>query len=266
MPTFTKSAGAVRLPEGLKETGRRVDIRPDEFTLAIETKGYRVAWKRSAWCPCRSANTQSDQPDPTCSLCGGTGFIFFAPAAAVVNPDKLGALNDLQASLLVDAGGISAIMSSFSLTDIPYDKVRRHLEGSANISVRAENVLGYYDQIVNLDALTAYFELLEADGTSTTTFKYPTAGVNLLRSEITVFVEGTHFNLVVGVVNWTGGNAPSKGTTLSAHYLCHPTWRVVTNPHSLRNTIVKFKTTDPVGTPTPLPVQALVKLEWLIGD
>ena len=70
MPTLTMpQAGVTGLPEGTKEEGQRVDFRPDQFDLTIETKGYRIAWSRAAQCPCKPINAQTEQPDPNCAIC-----------------------------------------------------------------------------------------------------------------------------------------------------------------------------------------------------
>ena len=51
------------------------------------------------------------------------------------------------------------------------------------------------------------------------------------------------------------------------HYLMHPTWLVVEYPHMIRTTPIKFKTTSPTtpqGDPNALPVQAMLRYEFLV--
>jgi hypothetical protein len=67
----------------------RSDFRPSEFDQAITTKGYRMWWSRGGLCPC-SNNDQTEQPDPTCPLCGGDGYYYFLPDEAL----RTGALED----------------------------------------------------------------------------------------------------------------------------------------------------------------------------
>lgn len=264
MPTLTKSSGIAGLPEGVKEAGRRVDFRPDDFTLAIETKGYRLAWKRSCYCPCASVNDQTEQPDPNCTLCKSTGWILFDP---YITPDPAitGVLTDLQKIVVGTGGVIMGIQHSIFGKDNPFDQVVRRLEGKTNISVRPENKLGYYDQLINLDTTIVYAQPAESDGNTTLKVRYPVLGMNFLRSEATVFVDGTDFQITDGDIEWLI-TPPAADTKLVMHYLTYPHWRVIEHPHFTRATLRKFKTatpTLPAGNPEDLPVQALCQYDFL---
>ena len=266
MPTLSlPQAGAVGIPEGLKETGKRVDFKPDDFTLAIETKGYRIAWSRACLCPCIPVNDQTEQPDPNCSLCDGHAWLWFKPAGAVTDNKKIGDLDALQAKIVADydAAVIMGIMSGLTSKELNYEQVLRRLEGQAILTVRHENRLGYHDKIVNLDSMIVYSQILKADGTSTTTTRYPIAQLNLLRSEDTVYVEGTDFNVVTGDIIWEAGKEPASDARLAAHYHCHPTWVVEEHPLATRVTPVKFKTLSPVGDQRQLPIHSVIKYEFL---
>jgi len=268
MPTLIKNkkAGVVGLPAGVKEAGRRVDFRVDDFTLMVETKGYRLAWTRTALCPCAPVNDQTKQADPNCPICEGAGWIFFRPEEGTINEKTVGKLTDLQKKILgTDATVIRGIMTGITGEKQPWDPVGPRLEGMASCTVRAENKLGYYDRLTNLDAVVTYAQLIEA--ASPLVLRYPAAAMNLLRSTDTTYVAGTHFNLVEGDVVWETGMAPATGTLLSAHYLCHPTWRVINHPHMLRVTPVKKKQAKPLtpqGEPVDMPINAVVKYEWLL--
>lgn len=270
-PVLSLPPGTVGLPDGVKETGRRVDFKPDNFTLAIETKSFgRLAWTQACYCPCAANNTQTDQPDPNCDLCDGHGWFMFRPLLAEVDPKVVGDLNPLQAKLLEDnqASIIMGIMTSFFGKEAPYEAARRRIEGSANLTVRPENKLGYWDRIVNLDALIPYSQTVIADGTDLLSLTYLAAQVNLLRTVDTVYEQGTtvqpaDFILDLGDIRFT--TPPDTGTRFAVHYLCHPTWRVIEHPHTTRVTPVKFKTKSAVGIQTPLPVQAVVRYEFLLG-
>jgi len=268
MPTLIKNkkAGVVGLPAGVKEAGRRVDFRADDFVLMVETKGYRLAWTRTAVCPCTPVNDQTRQPDPNCSLCDGTGWIFFRPEEGTIDEKKVGNLTDLQKRILGnDATVIRGIMTGITGDKQPWDPVGPRLEGMASCTVRAENKLGYYDRLTNLDAVIVYCQLIET--ASPLVLKYPAASINLLRSKDTIYVEGTDFTMDTGDVVWVTGHVPASGTLLVAHYLTHPTWRVINHPHMLRVTPVKKKQAKPLtpqGEPTDMPINAVVKYEWLL--
>lgn len=263
MPTLS-DPGVLGFPPGVKE--RRLDFRPEEFLLAIETKGYRVAWSQASLCPCAGINDQTDQPNPTCALCNGSGWILFRPAGAVTDEKITGELDSLQTAIVGnDSAIIRAVMTSLVAKDVPYDQANRRMEGSANVTVRPENKLAYFDRLVNLDTTIAYAQRVKADGSLTTSLRYLIRQVNYLRSETTIFVEGTHFSIsATGAITWVAGQQPTSGTILAAHYLCHPTWRISEHPHAARMTSRKFKTQSSVGNPIPLPVQGVARYEWLL--
>jgi hypothetical protein len=267
MPVLTikdpVNPGVVGLPDGVKEAGQRVDFKPDKFVLAVETKGYRLAWSRACRCPCIPVNQQTEQPDPTCSLCGGTGWFLFRPHDAVIDEKVTGNLDGVQQSLIgnysvVIRGIMSGIMTQYQ----GYDILGARLEGTAAVSVRYENKLGYYDRLINLDATIAYVQILESDGSLNLETRYVARQVNLLRSATKVYVEDTDFTVTNGMVQWISGQEPGSSERLAIHYLTHPVWRIIEHPHGMRLTPVKFKGTE--DTPTELPVQGIAKYEFLL--
>lgn len=259
----TVTPGAVGLPDGVKEAGQRVDFKEDKFVLAIETKGYRLAWSRSAKCPCQPVNLQTQQPDPNCSLCSGTGWFLFAPATAVLRKDTVGELDAIQLKIVNnEAVIIRAIMSGIKAQVQPYDLIGARLEGMAAVTVRHENKLGYYDRLTNLDSTIVYAQIIKADGTNVLETNYIVRQVHLLRSETTVYASGTHYNVVDGEIQWVAGQAPATNTPIAIHYLTHPVWRIVDHPHALRTTPIKFKSGE-LNLETALPVQAMAKYEFL---
>ena len=266
------TSGVQGLPAGVKEIGQRVDFKPNVFVLAVETKGYRIAWSRGALCPCAPVNDQTQQPDPNCTICRGSGFFYFAPALATVDELKVGTLTSIQKRIVNDeAAVIRSIMTGIGTQWQQYDPIGSRMEGTMNATVRHENQLGYHDRITNLDSIIVYQEILDAlDPNATLILKprYPIVTVNLLRSETTVFTSPTDFTIDAnGDIAWVSvGQAPAKGTRLVLHYLCHPTWLVVEWPHSVRLTPVKQKKPKPLtplGDPIPLPIQAIIKYEFL---
>lgn len=269
-PVLTLPAGTIGLPDGVKEAGRRVDFKPDAFTLAIETKSFgRIAWTQACYCPCLPNNNQTEQPDPNCSLCGGHGWLMFRPTLFVTDSNVVGDLNSLQTKLVADnnASIIMGIMHSFTANEEPYAPPRRRIPGTAMCTVRPENKLGYWDRLVNLDALIVYSQLATTVTGDYLSLTYPVVQMNLLRSADSVFEQGTStdpkdFVLEDGQIKWT--TPPGSGLRVAAHYLCHPTWRVIEHPHTTRVTPVKFKTKSAIGDQIPLPVQATIRYEFLL--
>ncbi len=257
------NAGALGLPPGTKDTPR-VDFASSDFAKIIEQKGYRVAWQRAAPCPCEPINTQTDQANPNCSLCKGQGWILFKPAFAATDSRKIGDLTALQTKLTTNAAVVRALMTGLTANKQPYMDIGPRLEGQLMVTMRAQNKLAYYDRLVNLDAVAVYAEIVEVPADSVLKLRYPAVHVNLLRSEDTVYSEGTDFSVSAGDITVSG---ISTETRLVCHYLTHPSWRIIEHPHNVRLTPVKSKTASPAtpaGDPSDLPVQAVAKLEFLL--
>lgn len=254
------------IPEGTKQAGQRVDFKPDQFDLAIETKGYLLAWERASLCPCSPVATQTEQPDPNCELCSGSGWLYFgAPTDQDLSDYEF---DDIQQQFLDDTDSmvIRGIVTSAQMQPDPVDMITKRIPGMMNVTVRRTNKLGYYDKLTALNAEIVYSEILEADGTEFLEARYLVTGVNHLRSETTVYKADVHYKIYKGKVHWYPSSIPATGTRLSLHYLCHPTWLVVEHPHAARVTPLLFKTPTPktpTGDPRKLPVQALVRYEFL---
>lgn len=263
--TVSFNAGSLGLPSGVKDKPR-VDFVPDDYVRLIEAKGYRVAWKRAAPCPCAPINTQTDQPNPNCSLCNGQGWLLFKPVGAVTDTRTIGTLTPLQAVIATDAAVVRAVMTGLTATKQPYLDIGPRLEGQLMVTMRAENKLAYYDRITNIDSVAVYAQITETDDSGVLPLRFPAVAVNLLRSESATYVEGTDFTVVAGAVTWQAG-AVTSGVRVVCHYLVHPSWRIVEHPHNVRLTQVKQKKPDlvtPAGDPSDLPVQAVAKLEFLL--
>lgn len=256
------------IPSGMKQAGKRVDFKPNEFDFAIETKGYLLAWERATVCPCAPVADQTKQPDPSCALCDGTGWFYFgAPTAQDLSEYTF---DTIQQAILTDTGAmvIRGIITNVVNDPNALDKIGNWVAGTSQLTVRNLNKLGYYDRVTALDADIVYAENLVADGSATTVARYRMTGINYLRSVSTVYVADTDYELsATGQVTWLS-TPPVEGTRLVIHYHCHPVWVVMTHPHTARVTSNVFKIPlasrkAPTGNPRDLPTQALVRYEFL---
>lgn len=258
---------ALGLPEGTKEAGQRVDIKPDQLTLLIETKGYRLAWTRAAKCPCAPVTTKTEQPDPNCTLCKGQGWLYFGD----VDPtdwDKVGDVDEVQKAIIDDSGAmvILGIITNVRKQHDPVNKITRWVSGETQVTVRADNALGYYDRLVSLDTEIVFAEVLVADGTAVLPTRYPVTGINLIRSTTATYSIAGDLTVEAGVITWRVSSIPVSGTRIAVHYLCHPAWLVMGYPHAFRMSPVKFKsanTSTPAGDPVGLPIQANIQYDFL---
>ena len=272
MPVMTMDteSGAVNLPPGVKESGGRADFDPKHYLVQIETHGYRIAWSRASLCPCTPNNEQTDQSDPNCPLCTGSGWLYFAPHLATIKKQVTGELTPLQLSIVSNSAAvIRGIMSGMRADKRQYNELGSWVEGMCSLTVRHENKLGYLDRITNLDSMIAYSQRLTAgDPLEVLETNYPIVQVNLLRSVTTTYEAPDDFsiNATGGIVWNTSGNNPGDGESLAIHYTCHPTWLVVEHPRSFRTTTVARKVKDPItpaGDPVHLPIFATLRYEFL---
>lgn len=258
--------GITEMPPG-EQPSRYPDIEKNKLIGAIETEGVRLAWTRAADCPCAPVNTQTQQPDPNCTLCKGLGIIYFGPTNYKPSVD-VGTLSDVQKSILAVDGAavIRGVISKATQNADLYDVLGRWTWGTMLVTVRPENKIGYFDRLVNLDAEMVFFETVTAQaGQATLPLKYHAVGVNMIRSLNRIYQEGQDFVVKNGVVSWFPSQVPQIATILSVHYLIHPSWRVTDHPHVIRETATrrKVKAISPLGTPTALPIQGHIRLEFL---
>ena len=263
-PTFP----VLGVPTGMKQAGQRVDFRANQFNLAIETKGYLLVWERANVCPCAPVASQSEQPDPNCTLCEGSGWYYFGAPTAQDLSDYT--FDDIQTEILSETGGmvIKGLITGIQNTPDHLNEISNWVDGDMSCTVRSENKLGYYDRLTSLNTEIVYAETITADGTNTLVTRYLATGINTLRSVATTYIPDTNYELSsTGTITWLT-TPPVAGTKLAIHYLCHPTWIVVEHPHVARTTSLLFKTptpATPTGNPVALPVQAKVRYDFLPG-
>jgi hypothetical protein len=273
--TIARGPGLAQLGSPTKETGVRTDFRDGVFDVALESHGYRLAWTRASFCPCVPLNNQTEQANPTCALCRGTGYVYFAQKQAQ-DPALVGQLTDVQAALLKNTGAmvIRGLMTGIGRRERTYEEIGHYVEGEASCSVRPFNTLGRLDRLVQMDSLVVYTQKTISPGPGAPLkLRYPVISMNLLAASTdavtTRLYEGQDFDVALGKVVFRGDKAPPAGTYMAAHYTTMPTWLVTEQPHSVRLQNVLAKVASPVtpeGNLQYLPLQAQVRLEWLVGQ
>jgi len=266
--------GVIGLPDGQKEAGQRVDFRPNQFELLIETKGYRIAWSRASFCPCKSPAAQSTQADPNCQICGGDGFLYFRPSG-YAPPLEAGTLDPLQAHILdlYRAVIIRGVVTSVARNVEAYDRIGAWMFGSALCTVRHQNKINYYDRLIFLDSLVAHSQIVDvADPSKPFRAHYPIAEVNLLLDAAGKrYTSGSDFCLNEdGAIEFFPAKAGPVGR-YAVHYHYHPVWLVKEQAHLVRESLLKFKKSpnqlvSPRGDPQHLPIQAMIQLDYLAAQ
>lgn len=274
-PVVGKQWGTTALPEGEKKRGGFPRIDAGKTTAQIERVGVRWVWSRAAFCPCTPVNTQTDQPDPTCSKCLGRGFFYFGPNNYAPG-EEVGKLTPLQESLLGDDGGavIRGLFTRSTQDQNPYDLIGNWVRGSMFVTVRPENRVGHFDRLINLDSTMVYYEVVEMPATGLVLgLRYRALCVATIQTTTDRYEQDIDF--VVndsGQIVWHSASAPVAGTRLAVHYEMHPTWLVVEHPHVIRESPGRKGTCSPEarkdyprGRPQALPIQVMVQLEFLAG-
>lgn len=279
MPLTPRIVGGGGLPTAVKARPR-ADFRPSEFDILLRTKGYQLYWSRAAICPCKY-NSQTEQADPTCSLCSGRGFHYFIPDPAIRHGGTVDVYgNAVELNEAKDAILIQATMTAMTNDPQALEKFGEWIMGSCNVTTHAENRLGYQDRLVAVDSVITYAQVLEYDGAATigisggfgeegkkTGLRYPVVEVNLFRSVAQEYRQGLDFELTAaGEIEWLGSAAPAAGTRLSLNCEVHPVWIVLDHPHTYRDTLVEKGRTaaTPKGEYTRLPMQAVARLDYLV--
>jgi len=222
-----------------------------DFDDAIDEKGYDFEWSRATLCPCET-NTDTKQPDPTCSVCRGDGIIFF-------NPD-----DPLSNTKFVQIKGITTNMTKDPQV---YFRSGQFIMGLSMVTVKPINHISWGDRLVSVDSVVPHYQIV--DGTGDTLIKHGTKGdeflkfpvnsVNLLRTTDTIFTEIEDFTVTEdGDILW---NITPPNEPISVHYLYHPIWIVQSHIHTYRDTFVKFKNPSPKFT--TMPIQAMIKLKFI---
>lgn len=261
--------GTLGIPVGVKPIPR-ADFNPNPFTVSIEGHGYRVAWTRAVLCPCRPLNDQTSQADPNCPQCHAKGYFYFG-STTPQDPDKIGLLNTAQQAIVTgqNAFVIRAILTSLSSDTSPFKDIGGWRTGTCNVTTRPENKLAYYDKLVAIDSTIAYNEVVVINDTNVLPVTYVVdGGVTLVMDDsFHRYAPDVDYTLLKGKIVWLR-NQPRVGTRVAVHYMTHPTWIVMTYPHTVRNTYIlgkKLAHSTPEGDYYDLPIQAQAKLEFLVN-
>lgn len=230
----------------------RADLRVEDFRKVIRQQGYRLTWRKAILCTC--VNQESHQATLDCSVCDTSGFFYIEPIE------------------------VQGIMTNLEKRKDLYRHLGEWLEGASMVTVEPEHRLGYRDSLQMTDSVMSFNEWIIKGNRRGTRSKLPEGqdsaryrivrvmhllhDVNGSPSAVTC---GIHFEVTDdGWIKWIGpGEDLKEGTVFSINYEFRPVWIVTNNPHAVRDTITGFKKPAPVAQ--SLPVQAAVKLDFLIG-
>jgi hypothetical protein len=248
----------------------RVDFQKSDFDRLILQKGYRVLWSASELCPCRNPTT--DQANPGCVLCDGDGFVYVFPDPT--EPDLIDYAKETPAfANTASERATQAIMTSLVNNPQIFEKFGEWLSGTAALTTFSWNRVGHRDRFKVLDHTQLYRQVLEVPSSqiipvgnkAVSALRYP---VVRLRRAFSADDLGVTVDYTETVEIQPDGSlkvtAPPK-TKLSIAYEMNPVWVVVDYPHIVRGTLIKFKTGKVLGDNEVHPIQAMVRLDYLLG-
>lgn len=248
---------ALRQPPGLKASQLakgRVDFKVDEFDKKIAQFGYHLVWRKALLCPCVSPET--DQARIDCSICDSSGYFYIEPIS------------------------VQAIMSGLESRKGIYRNLGEWLEGMSVITTKAEIRLGYRDSLASVHSVMVFNEWITKGNRKGPRVNLP-VGHDVARYRILrmlhMFYEVDERPVLLeeridyeitedGWIHWlpTGNQKVPDKTLLTIHYEYHPVWIVISAPHGVRDTVTKRR--EPAPSAKALPIQAAVKLDYLIDS
>jgi hypothetical protein len=145
-----------------------------------------------------------------------------------------------------------------------YNQTGETMAGTSYFTTQAVNKLGFWDRLTNRHSQVRYSEVVTKGETrGKDLLRFIPLKVNVLRTVTKEYDYGIDFSIdsETGVIDWVlPGNEPNRGEQYSVEYYTHPRWIVIDLTNVLRDTYVKAK--RPGSTFTPLPVRAVVRLEF----
>lgn len=219
----------------------QVDFDRDEFTRLLYGKGYDVCWEKAAFCPNRPPDGLAPKDhDINCTLCEGTGFIYFDPV-----PTRM----------LVQTVKLNESFYAYGRWDA----------GSAMVTALPEFRLNYWDRLTLGNGVARFQELVRRQPEGDDLLKYEPLSIEYVAwvnrsKELVIFTKDEHFALVDGSLHWYEGVVhPDANDYYTVAYSYRPRYIVLDLIHHHRVSTVKDQHLE-------FPVQAVAKLDFLIRD
>ena len=258
-----------RAPDAVLKS--RSDFDKAQIDAFVDGYGERVLWESVTPCPCR-LNSQTEQPDPTCTDCFGDGFVFYGGAE------------------------IRVVFNRHELTPDFLRAQGQFWGGEVIATARAETPIGYRHRLTMLDAVIEYMDSFSRPKYNdigygdvqilkrpvanryTTLQKISTGKIETLESNINSIMvregdknrslqAGVDFAITSeGNIDWTPGDklgtSVKPGQTFTMSYWTSPRWIVTSlKPHPIQNIWSETKVPAPVYL--QLPYTVMCQLDWL---
>lgn len=246
----------------------------DDFLNLLASRGVDATWYPGLRCPCGAQGDGSPAPD--CPVCGPGNSSKYPP----------GWLFPLTQDVKVNVTGLRR--------DWKTDEAQFISSGEASMTVRAEHCPAYMDRIILDDCRTTKSALLTRKSSGGTGghvehLDYPivsqdydnstggTSYIDVLYLQPVdattglpkaALVKGTDYAITAGgdldfTLGDALGTAPTQNARYTIAYKTRPVYRVVSEPHAMRQTTTAWKHLS-APIPQRLPVSFTARLEWLV--
>lgn len=246
----------------------------DQFHQTIQKLGMRFEWSRALACPCQMA--RSNQPDPSCGNCYGSGWWHISPEASRER--------HLTRSYIPVRAVPSMMKSSFNDTN-EVNALGLWYGGEMQLTVHHDSIVGWRDKFKCLDQTMPFSEVLIRDantqivavgnwGRTTAEWKasmrYEPLRVNFVVDEDdNIYRRGPHWDLRERTraeptrLYWKAGQGPADTKRYSVHYDCHPVWIVADATYGIQASQAPAGGSKGALTAQVLPTTFKVMLDFL---
>lgn len=257
----------------LHKSGATSSFEPEIFDQQVRDIGYLMYWSSGELCPCRS-NTQTDQADPSCPACDGSGFVYMLPDAPRLSDyDDPRTCTDFPDR--ADAKATQAILTAQTQDVQIFEHFGEWIFGVANLTTFSWNEVGYRDRFEHQQSLMTYRQVLKVPDSlifvkgRNVKEKLRYRVIKLLR--VAKIVGGSIVDITDKVVLNDDGTvdltaAPViPGDFVTIGYRFHPIWIVTDYAMAVRDSRQHAKTVERfLGKHEILPVHSFVKLDFLL--
>lgn len=243
-PTSTPQFMPVNIPDH--------SLRGESWDQLLKNRGIRFIHRKATPCP-NMVTIFDNSHNPNCPICDGQGMYFYREQEIV----GVFYSNSLEKNF--EMQGIWETGTAMVTLPTEYDD-----------GTQAE--FAAWDQLVITDFTVRVYELKEYEPrpSGTQQLRYPIHNIDYMASAvndaINEFIEGTHFNIVGGKIQWIPGQEPSydsvneRGDVFAVQYFANPAYNVLQHMRELR---VSQQMVAGQKIAKRLPQQILVKRDFL---